>query len=154
MHHAPALRWSDELANQAEKLAYGMAMKGLISRSDVVKSMGEGENIAKLSGLPFEQAGSTATEVWYSEKKNYSYSYPRLDAENDAFTQLIWKSTKELGMGCARDLLTNDMYIVALYRPAGNDKRLLRANVLNEGQVGQDVYATIFKKDRTEKANG
>lgn len=153
LHHAPNLRWSDALANQAEKLAYEMAMKGEITRSDVLISLDEGENIAKISRVPFEEAGSSAAEVWYSERKNYSYSYPRLDEDNDAFTQMVWKSTKELGMGCAKDLQTNDMYVVALYRPAGNNKRLLRDNVLKEGEVGRDVYATIFKKDKTEKPN-
>ena len=128
-----------------------MAMKGTITHSDAVKPLGEGENVAKISRVPFEEAGSTAAKLWYSEKGNYSYSYPKLDEKNDAFTQMVWKSTEELGMGCARDLQTNDMYVVALYRPAGNDKRLLRANVLKEGEVGRDVYATIFKKDKTQK---
>ncbi|EDO35288.1 predicted protein, partial [Nematostella vectensis] len=119
-HHAPALKWSDELATQAEKLAYNMAMKGTIERSEVAAKLGYGENVAKITGTNFNKAGEEATSLWYAEGQNYSFSDPRLSPKTDAFTQVVWKSSKKLGMGCARDLQTNDLYVVALYDPMGN----------------------------------
>lgn len=145
-HHSSNLRWSDELATQAEKMAYDMAMRGIVERSEVATSMGYGENVAKITGVPFNDAGSVATDIWYSESRNYSYSYPRVTPQTDAFTQMVWKGTKEIGMGCAKDVATNDLYVVALYKPPGNDRKFLRENVINKGTMTQDVYATIFKR--------
>ena len=77
LHGSPELKWSDELATKAEKLAYEMAMKGTIEKSPELENLGVGENVAKLSGSLFNEAGSDATKVWYSEIKNYSFSDPR-----------------------------------------------------------------------------
>ncbi|XP_022796633.1 uncharacterized protein LOC111335057 [Stylophora pistillata] len=145
-HHSSNLRWSDVLATQAEKMAYDMAMRGTVERSELAESMGYGENVAKITGVPFNDAGAVATDLWYSESRNYSYSYPRVIPQTDAFTQLVWKGTKEIGMGCAKDVATNDLYVVALYKPPGNDRKRLRDNVLNKGTMTEDVYATIFKR--------
>ena len=40
------------------------------------------------------------------------------------------------------------MYVVALYRPAGNIPKLLRNNVLEPGPRGNDpdVYSTLFRR--------
>ena len=35
-----------------------------------------------------EDAGEIATNLWYSQAKNYSYSDPRLNADTDTFTQV------------------------------------------------------------------
>ena len=75
----------------------------------------------------------------------------RLSPETDAFTQVVWRETTEIGMGCAKDTVTNDLYVVALYSPAGNTRKGLRADVLNTGGVRSDVYATIFKRQRTNR---
>ncbi|XP_078354216.1 uncharacterized protein LOC144638816 [Oculina patagonica] len=150
-HHSANLRWSDELATQAEKLAYDMAMRGVVERSEVATSMGCGENVAKITGVPFNDAGSVAADIWYSESRNYSYSYPRVTPQTDAFTQMVWKGTKEIGMGCAKDVATNDLYVVALYKPPGNDRKFLRENVINKGTMTQDVYATIFKRTQLQQ---
>lgn len=35
-----------------------------------------------------EDAGEIATNLWYSQAKNYSYVDPRLNADTDTFTQV------------------------------------------------------------------
>lgn len=35
-----------------------------------------------------EDAGEIATNLWYSQAKNYSYADPRLNADTDTFTQV------------------------------------------------------------------
>ena len=35
-----------------------------------------------------DRAGEVATNLWYSQARNYSYSDPRLDADTDTFTQV------------------------------------------------------------------
>lgn len=150
LHHAPNLKWSDELATQAEKLAYEMAMKGNIEKSPLATSLNYGENVAKIAGTTFNRAGEEATNLWYGEITNYSFSDPRITPQTDSFTQVIWKSSSKLGMGCARDLQTNDLYVVALYDPKGNEEMSLRNNVLNKGQLTEDVYASIFKRHKLQ----
>lgn len=130
-----------------------MAMKGTIEKSVVASALGYGENVAKITGTMFNKAGEEATSLWYAEIANYSFSDPRLSPETDSFTQVVWKGSTKLGMGCARDLQTNDLYVVALYDPKGNDPVGLRSNVLNKGGVTEDVYASIFKRHRLQGKN-
>ena len=44
------------------------------------------------------------------------------------------------------------MYVVALYKPAGNIPKLLRHNVLEPGPRGNDpdVYSTLFRRQFEE----
>lgn len=123
-----------------------MAMKGTIEKSPLATSLNYGENVAKISGTTFDRAGAEATNLWYAEVNSYSFSDPRISPQTDSFTQVIWKNSRKLGMGCARDLQTNDLYVVALYDPKGNEETGLRSNVINKGGVTEDVYASIFKR--------
>lgn len=36
-------------------------------------------------------------------------------------------------MGCVKDVVINDLYVVVLYRLFGNDWKFLRENVINKG---------------------
>ena len=83
---------------------------------------------------------SSAVKGWYSENNLYDYSagrcisvpecprlavgqeVPRMEGDDNCclhFTQLVWKSSKRLGLGQAKSRSGNE-YIVAQYRPAGN----------------------------------
>ena len=73
----------------------------------------------------------TESEVITGKSQTEALMYWPSDSEintpqTDAFTQMIWKETKEIGMCCAKDVATNDLYVVALYRPPGNDQQFLR----------------------------
>lgn len=150
VHHSPALNWSDGLAAEAQALAQNLATQSSLSeRKD--SAMDLGQNLAKLAGsMACEDAGEIATNLWYSQAKNYSYSDPRLNADTDTFTQVVWKGTQELGIGCARSSVapSGPMYVVALYKPAGNIPKLLRKNVFEPGPRGDDpdVYSTLFRR--------
>lgn len=45
------------------------------------------------------------------------------------FTQVVWKDTKELGMARAKSK-NGSVYVVARYRPAGNNLSSFEGNVL------------------------
>lgn len=150
LHHSPSLNWSEGLATEAQAIAQSLAKQDLNpGRRD--SAMDLGQNLAKLAGsMACEDAGEIATNLWYSQAKNYSYSDPRLNADTDTFTQVIWKDTKEVGIGCAKSSVTQPgpMYVVALYKPAGNIPKLLRQNVFEPGPRGNDpdVYSTLFRR--------
>lgn len=150
VHHSPALNWSEGLAAEAQALAQNLATQSSLSaRKD--SAMDLGQNLAKLAGsMACEDAGEIATNLWYSQANNYSYSDPRLNADTDTFTQVVWKGTQELGIGCARSSAapSGPLYVVALYKPAGNIPKLLRKNVFEPGPRGDDpdVYSTLFRR--------
>lgn len=147
IHHVNPLKWSDKLAIQAQKLAYKMALKGTIQVPGIDLF---GENRAKLTAVNFdcETAGDEATKIWYNQGSNYSYADPRLNSNTDSFTQVIWKGTRNVGMGCAqrKGTLSNEIFVVALYYPPGNSPRALRQNVISPSKNVNDAYSSIFRR--------
>lgn len=154
LHHSPALNWSEGLATEASAIAQKMATQStLAGRKDSALNLGQ--NLAKLAGsMACSDAGEIATNLWYSQARNYSYSDPRLNADTDTFTQVVWKDTKEVGVGCAKSPSNEagPMFVVALYKPAGNIPKMLRQNVLEPGPRGKDpdVYSTLFRRHYEE----
>ena len=72
-----------------------------------------------------------AVSLWYSEVIKYDFSSPGFSMEHGHFTQVVWRKTRQLGIGCARsengDGLT---YVVARYWPPGNILKKFEENVL------------------------
>jgi hypothetical protein len=67
---------------------------------------------------------------WYNEIKFYDFARDYQKGTGH-FTQLVWKSTKEVGFGIARDL-GGYFYAVANYYPAGNVITRFQKNVFPE----------------------
>ena len=55
---------------------------------------------------------------WYNENKAYDFDSNKFQKEAIHFTQLVWKSTKEIGFGFYFN--NNNFISVALYYPCGN----------------------------------
>ena len=131
----PPLKWSIELANDAQKYADYLAWRnrGLIhskSRRD------QGENLYMVirignSSSITEYPGREASARWYREIKNYRYSKIRLlpffkkwklilFRRIGHYTQMIWESTTEVGIGWSISK-SGHLYVVARYSPAGNN---------------------------------
>ena len=126
----PALTWSVELANDAQKYAEHLAKrnKGLVHCFGI----SNGESVAgnyRPQTLS-EYWGKFACEIFYKEIKHYSYSkirtYPFFKKfklirfkKIGHYTQMVSKQTTELGMGWAVSS-TGKIYIVARYDKCGN----------------------------------
>ncbi|CAG7825837.1 unnamed protein product, partial [Allacma fusca] len=63
-----------------------------------------------------------AIDGWYAESFNYDYAQPRSTASEEIyhFTQMIWKSTFQMGFGVFRNNTSKRTFVVALYNPSGN----------------------------------
>ncbi|CCE64777.1 hypothetical protein TPHA_0I02760 [Tetrapisispora phaffii CBS 4417] len=105
-----SLEWSSDLASYAQNYADNYDCSGTLTHS----GGSYGENLA--AGYD----GADAVEAWYSEISSYDFSNPAYSSSTGHFTQLVWKSSTQVGCGfkqCNNDWGT---YIICSYNPAGN----------------------------------
>lgn len=78
-----------------------------------------GENIYMSSDCKMSDsdAAKKATISWNSEESKYRFNN-KFSSGTGHFTQLVWKSTKYLGIGVARS--SSGVYVCASYDPPGN----------------------------------
>lgn len=121
-HQAPPLTWSSTLARDAEAWAKQIAREGRLRHDDTK----DGENVFMVFGREID--GSDAVNSWYSEVKDYSFSKSGYQSNTGHFTQVVWKGSKELGIGRAKSA-DGKVFVVGRYRPAGNNMRAFKENV-------------------------
>ncbi|XP_065724862.2 Golgi-associated plant pathogenesis-related protein 1-like [Drosophila suzukii] len=121
MHNAPPLTLNPKLSQLASNWAYKLMAKNRMEHSH----NGYGENVywAPLS----KQEGKDAVKAWYNEISLYNWNYPSFSKQTGHFTQLVWKSSTELGVGFAKS--GNGIFVVCNYNPPGNYKNQFKKNV-------------------------
>jgi glioma pathogenesis-related protein 2 len=142
IYGCPALMWSQELADLAKTWALKLAERGRILYPELP---GIGENIH----LVAQDAGSsdhltTGAELvalWASEVDHFDFDRPRWSLKCKDFTQMLWRSSIELGVARYWNQQTNCLAIVALYRPEGN------SNAPGEFAVNLPVRSEISEED-------
>lgn len=122
-HGCPPLVHNKEISKiaqaYAERLAKLKTLKHSNKESRVYRNETLGENLSYSYDSELDYySGVKATMQWYDEIKDHSFE---LDYQPGTghFTQVVWKSCKEVGFGVAK---ANDdsFYAVANYYPAGN----------------------------------
>ncbi len=117
------LQWSVELANYAQEWANYLAEKNncrIAHRSTLGKADNvTGENI--FWGTGKEYSVLDASRAWYEEIENYTYQPIRAnsDTKTGHYTQMVWKSSRKVGIGKAK-CSNGSIIIVANYNPPGN----------------------------------
>ena len=116
----PPLSWNADLAAYAQEWADSLATFYNCNLTHRENVRGYGENL--YGGGSAESAKPIdASLAWYSEIQQYTYV--KLDENNwyntAHYTQMIWKDTKEAGLGMAT-CPNGNVVIVANYSPAGN----------------------------------
>jgi len=130
MHDAPPLDWNDDCYEQAKRQANLCASKRRTLYGNFVgERYDQGQNISYASRAPPSsiEAVKAAVGTWYSEVDHPGYSFKNSVHVRgaDHFTQLVWKSTKSVGMAVSDD----GLYVVANYLPAGNVHNEFKSNV-------------------------
>jgi uncharacterized protein YkwD len=125
-HCAPALTWSTKLADYAQHWADTLRAK----RCAFEHSNGPyGENLAAGTIGALDPTGTV--DYWYGEVKDYRFPAGGFSMKTGHFTQLVWKSTTQVGCGHAQ---CNGLDVwVCEYDPAGNVDGEYRENVLAPG---------------------
>lgn len=123
-HHVPKLILSKKLCDYAKEWALILVKDEKLSHRD----SRYGENIFSMwsSG---RVTAKDACEKWYEEGKDYNYSVEPRNLKSGNFTQMIWKSSKEVGFAMIRGK-SGRVVIVANYHPAGNISGQFIENVL------------------------
>jgi glioma pathogenesis-related protein 2 len=126
-HGVPPLVLSTQINNVAQHHAEQLARTNQLVHSGNTHF---GENLYAFgsSGQALPRP-ETVVDRWYSEIQNYNFDKPGFHTGTGHFTQLVWKSSKELGMGMAQ-AADGTWYVVANYSPPGNISGQFPLNVL------------------------
>lgn len=118
--NTPDLTWSDTLATYAQNYADEYDCSGALTHS----GGSYGENLA----LGYGTTG--AVDAWYNEISSYDFSNPGFSSSTGHFTQVVWKSTSQVGCGIKTCGNEWGDYIVCSYESAGNVIGYFAENVL------------------------
>ncbi|KAH8161785.1 hypothetical protein CIB48_g6468 [Xylaria polymorpha] len=113
-HNATAVAWNETLAGYAADYLNSDAAGGAAECKFAHSGGPYGENLALGYADP-----TAAVEGWGDERAKYNFDKPGFSAETGHFTQLVWKSTTDVG--CGRKLCgTRGWYLACEYWPPGN----------------------------------
>ena len=127
-HQSLNLEEDSSLNLYAQIHANFLAKVDELSPSD--KLFGEkilGENIAKANGTSNEAVESILKD-WYEQRNIFDFGNPRYIPEASNFTQMIWRDSKQIGMGVAFSS-SGYAYVVTNYYPEGNTFESFVSNV-------------------------
>ena len=133
-----SLKWNDTLASYAQHYA---DTSFSCDNVQLVHSNGPyGENLA----VGYD-GGFSPVEAWYKEINQYDYSKPGFSEATGHFTQLVWKSTSQVG--CARVMCHNSwrQYTICEY----SDQR---GNVVGKGPNGVNNFAAHVLKPLSQRS--
>jgi len=124
------LKRNKDLDASAQKWAEHLARTGKLENSNE-KYHGEevGENISsKRSTGGCDYSGENIAEQWYNEAEKFKYG--DYQQESGHFSQMVWKATKEIGVGKA--FSKDGVFVVCHYYPGGNVLGQFKDNVIRK----------------------
>ncbi|KAK7094904.1 Golgi-associated plant pathogenesis-related protein 1-like [Littorina saxatilis] len=116
-HGSPELAECEDLHRSAQSWADTLADTGFLQYNEAA---GVGESIVFVDVNGQRPCGQQVTDEWYRESRHYSFNQPRWRKETIHFTQLVWKTTTQMGVGVSRVRGQDRWVIVTHYRPQGN----------------------------------
>lgn len=139
-HGVPPLVLNKELNKVAQKWADELAKKDSMAYS-LNKKYGESVYSGWSADPNTKITAKDCIDKWYSEINEFSFGQEPSVLTCGHFTQIVWKDTKELGIGTAKSK-SGKLYAVANYSPPGNFSGQFTNNVLPPG-------ANQFKPNQT-----
>ncbi|KAB0792093.1 hypothetical protein PPYR_14054 [Photinus pyralis] len=126
LHGCPPLVLNDTLSAYAQEWAQEISLMPKPKHRPAPK-YGENLSYASSSKAGYAENGEKSVDRWYKEISKYTFGEEPTKSGTGHFTQVIWKSSKQLGVGTvAKD---GKVWVVANYDPRGNFKGKYRENV-------------------------
>ena len=117
LHGSEDLKINNELNKMAQEKAHNLIEDQSQNFSNhLYKGEALGENILISNDLQIKP--EEICEEWYKENEKYNYELNKFQKGKGHFTQLVWRSSKEVGFGF--EFTDNKVISVAYYYPAGN----------------------------------
>ncbi|XP_019932531.3 Golgi-associated plant pathogenesis-related protein 1 [Aedes albopictus] len=115
-HSASPLKLNPDISRYAQEWAADISSRNVMQHRSNNRY---GENLYACFGKP-NLTGEEVVRSWYDEIKDYRFGEvnPNNFSKVGHFTQVVWKNTKELGVGFARN--GNTIFVVCNYDPPGN----------------------------------
>ncbi|KAI1723295.1 cysteine-rich secretory protein family domain-containing protein [Ditylenchus destructor] len=151
---SPALIWSQELADLAKTWAIKLADRGRILYPELP---GICENIHLVSDETGNHltTGSELVALWASEAEYFDFSNPRWNLKCKHFSQLLWRSSIEMGVARYWNTTKNCLAIVAFYRPGGNSNAPgeFAINLPSKSEVPEDARSATQLESLIQSLN-
>lgn len=132
-HGVPPLVLNKEITKVAQKWAEELAKKDSMSYSSN-QNYGESVYCGWSADPSTKIKARDCVDKWYSEINDFSFGREPEELKCGHFTQLVWKTTKELGIGSAKGK-SGKLYVVANYYPPGNYSGQFAKNVTPPGAL-------------------
>ncbi|TMW54435.1 hypothetical protein DOY81_000427 [Sarcophaga bullata] len=113
-HSCGPLVLNKQLNNLASEWAKHLANTNTLQHR---KNNKYGENLYMSTGIG-KKTHVLAVQSWYEEVQNYNFNRPGFSPNTGHFSQVVWKTTKELGVGVATK--GDRTWVVCNYDPPGN----------------------------------
>lgn len=127
LHGVPSLVLSPRLSELAITRAQELAeLEELNVKQNKFHGQTLGETVGSVGGFSHYN-GISATQLWYSVVSKFDEE-GELSSEGASFTQIVWKSTRQVGFGIARSK-SGKFFFVAEYYPSGNIRHQYEDNV-------------------------
>lgn len=119
-HGVPALKLNKRLCKHAEEWARILASRGVLIHRN---NSQYGENIFCLwssNASNNNVSGKEVVDSWYAEISQHVFFKEPTTLKTGHFTQVVWKESRELGVGMAKNR-SGEVFVVANYDPPGKD---------------------------------
>lgn len=127
LHGVPVVAINPDLSKVAMRRAIELAqLEELNVQQNKFKGHTLGETVGSVGGFS-SYNGISATQLWYSVVSKFDEE-GEMSSEGASFTQIVWKSTKQVGFGIAKSR-SGKFYFVAEYYPSGNIRHQYEDNV-------------------------
>ena len=123
-YNSPDLLEDNNLNIEAKEYANNI-LSNEPQKSNVYANGLYGENIIVID----KKEETTIFNKWADEEKNYDFTKKKYSKDASHFTQIIWKGTRNIGIGFSHDVVNKIYCIVALYNPPGNTLGEFETNV-------------------------
>jgi len=119
-HNANPLMFNCEIMKISQDYSQYLATEvgSLIHSNTEFHGEWMGENLAYIGGSYLNPTGETPTNMWYNEYSNYNFNSPGFSMGTGHFTQVVWKNSKEFGIGLY--CYNSKCFMTGNYYPGGN----------------------------------